>query len=308
MSLKNQIPLIGIIGEPNSGKSTLLNHLTGVKAITAMEAHTTRDLNYGEDYWEGIFMRFVDTGGLVPDTKERIAKEVQLKSWSAIAQSDLLIWLIDRKQNPDTIPEKIIQRIWKTGKPFIIAINKVDDPNLDNNIADYAFLGGVGFVNISCNTGYGFNDLMELVLENLVKLGYEQNFDGEFDFNNKKERRKSKNKLKKVEKAKEGDYYIVRNDSGKFESVNKNIFDGKEGVKKDEDEVKNIVLDLGGVLLELRYNQMDKYLQENFDLTPNKDYHPEIIFENANKNGDKFEDIKFWEKLVDDLNLLDKLK
>src|SRR6056297_2729032 len=171
--MSNQkIPLIALIGTPNSGKSTLLNHLTGLKAVTAMEAHTTRDLNYGEDFWEGMFMRFVDTGGLVPDPKDQIQKEVQVKSWSAISQADLLIWVIDRKTDPDTLSQEIVQRVWQTGKPFVVAINKVDDPKLEASLADYAFLGTDSFVNISCNTGYGFNRLMDLVLKELLELGF----------------------------------------------------------------------------------------------------------------------------------------
>ena len=304
-----KIPLIALIGVPNSGKSTLLNHLTGRQAVTAMEAHTTRDLNYGEDFWEGMFMRFVDTGGLVPDPKDIIEKQVQIKSWSAIAQADLLIWVIDRKQDPETIHQDILKRVWHTGKPFIVAINKVDDPNLSVSIAEYAFLGGNGFVNISCNTGFGFNDLMDLALKNLLVLGFEQNFDREYNFSTKKQKKKD-NKLKTVEKATDGDYYVVRNREGMFESVNKNLFDGeKEDLQESpKTEMKNLVFDLGGVLLELRYKQMIQFLEENFDLKTGKDFNPKDFFKDANINGKKFEDLEFWENLVEKLKLVEKIK
>jgi GTP-binding protein len=304
-----KIPLIALIGVPNSGKSTLLNHLTGRQAVTAMEAHTTRDLNYGEDFWEGMFMRFVDTGGLVPDPKDIIEKQVQIKSWSAIAQADLLIWVIDRKQDPETIHQDILKRVWHTGKPFIVAINKVDDPNLSVSIAEYAFLGGNGFVNISCNTGFGFNDLMDLALKNLLVLGFEQNFDREYNFSTKKQKKKD-NKLKTVEKATDGDYYVVRNREGMFESVNKNLFDGeKEDLQESpKTEMKNLVFDLGGVLLELRYKQMIQFLEENFDLKTGKDFNLQDFFKDANINGKKFEDLEFWEDLVEKLKLVEKIK
>jgi small GTP-binding protein len=298
-----KIPLIALIGIPNSGKSTLLNHLTGKKVVTAMEAHTTRDLNYGEDFWEGMFMRFVDTGGLVPDPKDKIQKEVQIKSWSAISQADLLIWVIDRKTDPDTLSLNIVQRVWQTGKPFIIAINKVDDLKLEASVANYAFLGGDGFVNISCNTGYGFNNLMDLVLENLLKLGFKQNFDREFNFYTKKEKKK-KSRLKNVEKSADGDYYIVRNQQGLFESVNKNLFEGKEDEEKKFKKIENLVFDLGGVLIELRYKKMQEFLIQEFNLDKEKQEKLRIFFEEAKINGDKYEKLENWEKLVTDLELL----
>jgi small GTP-binding protein len=233
-----KVPLIAFIGLPNSGKSTLLNRLTGTrKAIVAKEAHTTRDLNYGEDFWEGMFLRFVDTGGLVPDPATKIEKEVQTKSWSAIARADLLVWVIDRKQDPETIHLSILQRVWKTGKPFVIAINKVDDPNLDRSESDYAFMGGNGFVNMSCNIGYGTNVLMDQIVENLAKLGFSQ--DQTPQYSNADTIKVRSKKLKDVRPAADGSYYVIRNDEGMFESYTENI---------EKPELKNIILDLNGVV------------------------------------------------------------
>ncbi|MEI6728776.1 MAG: HAD-IA family hydrolase [bacterium] len=245
-----KIPLIAFIGLPNAGKSSLLNRITGTKkAVVAKEAHTTRDLNYGEDYWEGIYMRLVDTGGLVPDPEDKIIKEVQVKSWSAITEADLLVWVIDRKQNPDTISQSIYQRVWKTGKPFIIAINKVDDPNLDKNIADYAFLGANAFINLSCNTGYGISDLMDLIVLNLEGGGFVKNFDAEFAFVEEKKKRRSL--LKTVRHDKDGGFVVIRNDDGLFESVSKADV-GLESFKPKprKNEIKNLIFDLSGTVFE----------------------------------------------------------
>jgi small GTP-binding protein len=242
--MNQKIPVVALIGLPNSGKSTLLNRFTGThKAIVAREAHTTRDVNWGQDFFEGLHIKFVDTGGLVPDPEDKIQKEVQIKSWTAIAEADMLVWVIDRKQNPDTISEQILQRVWKTGKPFIIGINKVDDPNLDRSVADYAFLGGNNFVNFSCNTGYGLNDLMDAIVQELVKLGYEQNFDLEFE-TVKKKRRRERN-LKEVRKADDGTYYLIRNEENLFELIDDEINDGEE-----QPAIKDIVVDLYGVLVQ----------------------------------------------------------
>ena len=76
-----KIPLVAFIGEPNVGKSTLMKRITGLsKIITADEPHTTRDLNFGEEWWDGYLIRFVDTGGLVPDPDDLILKQTQIKT------------------------------------------------------------------------------------------------------------------------------------------------------------------------------------------------------------------------------------
>lgn len=264
----SKLPLVALIGLPNAGKSTLLNRLTGTKtAIVAKEAHTTRDLNYGEDWWESMFIRFVDTGGLVPSPEDKIQKAVQVRSWSAISEADLLIWVIDRKQDPDSISEKIIQKIWKTGKPVLICINKVDDPNLDKSIADYARLGGVGFANVSATTGYGLSDMMDTVLAELFALGFEVTSDKVIVDNQKV---KSRKKVpKEVRKHASGGYYIVRNEEGMFESVAKGDY-SKSGRDTEEtaiSKVKNIVFDFWGVI----YHEDTAQLAQSIAIEINKE-------------------------------------
>jgi HAD superfamily hydrolase (TIGR01509 family) len=174
--MTTKTPTIAFIGLPNSGKSTLINRICGrTTAIVANEAHTTRDVNSGYDFWEGYYMKFVDTGGLVPDPADKIQSLVQVKSWEAIATSDILVLLIDRKQDIETIPQSTVQRIWKTGKPLIVAINKVDDPNTSKEDWEYAFLGGQDFVNLSSMNGFGINDLLDKIVALLEKEGFEKN-------------------------------------------------------------------------------------------------------------------------------------
>ena len=319
--MQKTTPLIALIGLPNAGKSTLLNKLTGTRAITALEAHTTRDLNYAEDFWEGIFMQFVDTGGLVPDPTDKVLKEVQIKSWSAISRADLLIWVMDRKKDPESIPQKTLQQIWKSGKPFIIAVNKVDNPNKAVDIADYAFLGMNGFVNMSCNTGFGMDELMDSVMENLIKLGFEQDFDKAIFKSTAKTRRSKDRTHKLVKKGKDGKFFVVRNDAGMFESLNSEELEKEIAGQREIDEenvidpeieeikqikYKNLIFDLGGVVLDLRYHKMDEYLQDRFRLKPRKDYSPDYFWKGADKNGDKFEKIEFWIDMVKKLDLVNR--
>jgi GTPase len=208
MTTKNKTAVIALIGLPNSGKSSLLNRIIGErKAIVADEEHTTRDINVGIDYWDGYELKFVDTGGLVPDAKDKVHKLVQVKSWSAIAQSDILVWVIDRRTNPEVFSLPMLQKIWKMGKPLIICLNKVDNPNQEKTVADYARLGGDAFVNVSANSSFGINDLMDEIVVQVKKLGFEE---VELEVEAVKEAPKGKNRYIK-EVIKSGNYFIVRN-------------------------------------------------------------------------------------------------
>jgi HAD superfamily hydrolase (TIGR01509 family) len=238
MNKKTKIPLVALIGLPNAGKSTMVNRLTNGKlAIVAKEAHTTRDLNYGEVDWDGKYFRIVDTGGLVPDPEGPIQKEVQIKSWAAIKEADMLVWVIDRKQNIDTISDKIMQRIWRTKKPYIVVINKVDDPNLDKMPEDYAKLGGLALMNVSCNIGYGLGDLCDKILEVLIANDMGDNLQQKVSWDFVEHLKpKIDRRLKSVEKRMDGTY-IVRGADGIYES-----FNAREEIKEDN-IVDNLVFD-----------------------------------------------------------------
>lgn len=302
---ESNIPLVAFIGYPNSGKSTLLNRLTGTrKAVVANEAHTTRDLNYGEDFWEGFYMRFVDTGGLVPDPSDIIQKEVQLKSWSAINQADVLVWVLDRKQDPETISETMIKRIWKTGKPCIIAINKVDDPNQDNSPSDYAFMGANGFVNISCNTGYNLDVLMDTINEQLKKLGFEPKFEKDVDLYEAPKAKRSN--LKTVTRTKRGSYIVTRNDEGMFESNSLEKWQQQELDELEKPQIEAIIYDLGGVVFDFRYKTMNKILDKDFGIVAGKDFDSDELWKGVTKSGESVEKIKFWQELVVSFKLENK--
>ncbi|MGL4759836.1 MAG: ribosome biogenesis GTPase Der [Patescibacteria group bacterium] len=205
---KNREPIIALIGLPNAGKSALMNRIIGEKkAIVADEAHTTRDVNIGHDIWEGYNLTFVDTGGLVPKAEDKIQKLVQVKSWSAIAKSDVLVWLIDRKTNPEVFSMDMLQKIWKLNKPIIIALSKVDSPMHEKDISEYARLGGDAFINLSANSGFGLNDLMDEITTQVEKLGFIR---PEIEIEAVKEKPRGKRSQLKEVIAK-GNYFITRN-------------------------------------------------------------------------------------------------
>ncbi len=259
---KLKIPLVALIGLPNSGKSSLTNRFSENRvAITANEAHTTRDLNYGECEWGGKYFRIVDTGGLVPDPEGKIQKAVQIKSWGAIAEADMLVWVIDCKQNIETISDEIIQKVWKTGKPFVVVINKVDDPNLDRSQSDYAKLGGLGFINISCNIGYNLGELADIIIKVLEEKGYMTNLNQKSKLaTTDKYKHKEDRRLKSVERKLDGTY-IIRGADGIFESIN------EQREIEAEQSIDNIIFDFYGVVFTEHLNYNFDKIQEEFELS-----------------------------------------
>jgi small GTP-binding protein len=259
---KLKIPMVALIGLPNSGKSSLTNRFSENRvAITANEAHTTRDLNYGECEWGGKYFRIVDTGGLVPDPEGKIQKAVQIKSWGAIAEADMLVWVIDCKQNIETISDEIISKVWKTGKPFIVVINKVDDPNLDRSQADYAKLGGQGFINVSCNIGYNLGELADMIIKVLEQKGYSTNLGQKPELaNTDRYKHKEDRRLKSVERKLDGTY-IIRGADGIFESIN------EQREIEAEQSIDNIIFDFYGVVFTEHLEQAFRDLKEKFELS-----------------------------------------
>jgi HAD superfamily hydrolase (TIGR01509 family) len=265
--MTKSIPSVALIGLPNSGKSTLLNRLSGShQAITAKEAHTTRDLNYAETDWEGMVIQLVDTGGLVPDPTDKIQKEIQIKTWSAVAQADILVWVIDRKQDPDTIPDLVARKVWQTGKPFLICINKVDDPNMEKDISEYARLGGFDFVNVSATNSYGLDKLLTALVNKAKELGFEPNRPNLDIVEVPKVHR---SKLKEVKMTKEGKYYIIRENSsagpGLYQAIE---YDQPRTYRSWTDfvpvnEIDNLVFDFFGVIFNNNPEQFARLLWEN---------------------------------------------
>ena len=301
---QTKIPLVALIGLPNSGKSTLINRICGFrKAITANEAGTTRDLTFGEDVWENMYFRLVDTGGITINPDGPIAKLTQIKTLTAIAESDLLIWVIDRKQNPDTISLEIIQKIWKLGKPFIVGINKVDSPNAEKDISEYAKLGGVGFVNFSAASGYGIGELLDLMVENLEKSGFEKKMEIiiEEDDITKIERKKGKLAIQKsqiVRQNKDGSYYVVRENTDKgpglFQSMTKEMIQGWEE-KHKKVEIENLVFDFYQVLFD---QDVEGFVNHIVEISPrNEDFGQEI----ETLIQDKFAGVINWDEFWQEL-------
>jgi len=162
MSLK--LPSLVIVGRPNVGKSTLFNRLTGTRrAIVTNEPGITRDRIYGKAEWLGHHIEIVDTGGIVPDDKALIPQEILRQANIAIKNASLLVLVVDSQAGLTPLDEELARLLRTTGKPFVVAVNKVDANSQVNNAAVFHRLGAPIFP-IAAEHGTGVDDLLDAAL------------------------------------------------------------------------------------------------------------------------------------------------
>ncbi|MGB9822628.1 ribosome biogenesis GTPase Der [Thermodesulfovibrio sp.] len=162
-----------IVGRPNAGKSTLFNRMIKsddkIKAITDKLPGVTRDINYGVAKWEDKTFTVVDTGGFFPEQKaENIIQKQMLEQIEiAISEADLIIHLLDGKEG--LVPDDIETARWlrQTEKEILWVVNKIDDPSKLSRIYEFYSIGTEQLIPISALTGYGFEELIEKIIERL---------------------------------------------------------------------------------------------------------------------------------------------
>jgi ribosome-associated GTPase EngA len=164
--MTQKLPSLVIVGRPNVGKSTLFNRLTGTRrAIVTNEPGITRDRIYGKAEWLGNKMEIVDTGGIVPDDKALIPTEILRQANIAIKNASLLVLVVDSQAGLTPLDEELARLLRTTGKPFVVAVNKVDATTQVNNANVFHRLGAPIFP-IAAEHGTGVDDLLDAALEN----------------------------------------------------------------------------------------------------------------------------------------------
>jgi GTPase len=162
-----KLPSLVIVGRPNVGKSTLFNRLTGTRrAIVTDEPGITRDRIYGKSEWRGRVLEIVDTGGIIPDDKALIPAEIFRQARVAIEGAALLVLVVDSAAGVTPLDEELARLLRTTGKPFFVAVNKVDSTLQEANAAPFhAF--GVPVFPIAAEHGLGVDELLDAALEEI---------------------------------------------------------------------------------------------------------------------------------------------
>jgi GTPase len=161
---------IAIFGRPNVGKSTLFNRLVGSRrAIVGDEPGITRDRLYGEAEWCGRKLRVVDTGGIVPDDQQLIPAEIFRQARVALEEADAIVMVVDGRTELASSDVDLARLLMRTGKPLLLAVNKMDTPQLEPYAEEFRRLGIKELFPISAENGNGVIELLEHVLRVMPK-------------------------------------------------------------------------------------------------------------------------------------------
>ena len=155
-------PVIALVGRPNVGKSTLFNRLTRSRdALVADLPGLTRDRHYGEGRVGERPFLVIDTGGFEPVAKEGIMHEMAKQTKQAVAEADIVIFIVDGRQGLTPHDKTITDFLRKSGRSVMLVVNKSEGMKYTSVAADFYELGlGDPYV-ISAAHGDGVTDLVD---------------------------------------------------------------------------------------------------------------------------------------------------
>jgi GTP-binding protein len=159
-----KLPIVAVVGRPNVGKSTLVNRIIGRReAVVEDVPGVTRDRVAYAATWQGREFTVVDTGGWLPDSMG-LAAAIAVQAQLAVELADVVVFVVDATVGATDVDEKVVDILRKSGKPVVLAANKVDDQRGE---ADAAMLWGLGIgepLPVSALHGRTSGDLLDAVL------------------------------------------------------------------------------------------------------------------------------------------------
>ncbi len=157
-------PIVAIIGRQNVGKSTLLNRLAGQRiAIVADLPGTTRDRILANVTWQGVEFTVVDAGGLELEPESPVAQEVRGQVEVAIAEADVIIFVVDVRDGIIPADLEIADMLRQTNKPLVLVASKADNDRLEAEAVEFYTLGLGEPLAISAYHGRGIAELLDRV-------------------------------------------------------------------------------------------------------------------------------------------------
>jgi GTP-binding protein len=158
------LPVVAVVGRPNVGKSTLVNRMIGRREAVVQDVPgVTRDRVSYDATWNGRQFVLVDTGGWAPDAKG-MAAQVTEQAELAVATADAVVFVVDARVGTQDIDEAVVKVLRRSGKPVVLAANKVDDQRTEAEAAALWQLGLGEPMTVSAVHGRGSGDLLDAIL------------------------------------------------------------------------------------------------------------------------------------------------
>jgi GTP-binding protein len=173
-------PSVVLVGRPNVGKSTLFNRIAGSRrAIVAPVAGTTRDSLERPVVWQGAPFQLFDTGGMYGASEDPLHDLVARHGRRAIEGADLVVMVADGREGLVGGDETIARELRESGKPVLMAVNKIDDKRARDSSMEFYQLGIDPVLEISAEHGTGVAELLDAIVDRLGAGGLRLEAKGE---------------------------------------------------------------------------------------------------------------------------------
>ena len=170
-------PTIAIVGRPNVGKSTIFNRIAGERiSIVEDTPGVTRDRIYTTGEWLGREFSIIDTGG-IDLGDEPFMDQIKHQAEIAIDEADVIIFVASGREGITDADELVAKILYRSNKPVIVAVNKVDNPEMRNDIYEFYALGLGDPFPVSGSHGLGIGDVLDEAVKHFPNTSEEEDED-----------------------------------------------------------------------------------------------------------------------------------
>ncbi len=163
----SELPILAVVGRPNVGKSTLVNRILGRREAVVQDIPgVTRDRVYYEANWNGREFTVIDTGGWDPEAKG-LGEQIRIQAELAVETADAVLFVVDATVGITDDDEAVVKILRRSGKPVVLAANKVDDARGEAEAGTLWNLGLGEPFPVSALHGRGSGELLDAILEAL---------------------------------------------------------------------------------------------------------------------------------------------
>lgn len=174
----SDLPIVSIVGRPNTGKSTIFNRLTGGRrSIVDSTPGITRDTLEAEAEWGGRRFLAVDSAGYDEALEDSLRERILGKIRDQVKISDVIIFMLDARDGLTAADEIFAEILRRSGKPCVLVANKVDDFKNQDYALEFYALGMGEPIPMAANSGKNVGDMLDMVVELLPAMEMDEDPD-----------------------------------------------------------------------------------------------------------------------------------